>query len=282
MKRLVLMLAALFLSLNMYIVSALSENNEKMVARYDGEIRFQDAEWLQSDKVTVNAIAKKGLINRNFFSGSGYKGCFYWPEDEAKLCLKYNRELLPSGISENGNVGVWNLQYTPLKTIGGYEPNRLLMHYLSKVRNNKVSDKCDQCVAILVEYGIKTEGKTMSEVFIDLLSKLSAQYGKFDVYVHMKLEELCSYDEGEQHLTAKELVNLSKPYAASASRMNFDGVSVRAYCVIHGDNDTGIVLRWVNKETIELVYGKTNTAPLFQEIATALEEANSQKQEAGL
>ena len=229
-------------------------------AQYDAEIKFQDIEWEQSDKSVVDALVAKGLIDKYYFNGTGGRPCFCWPEADTDLQIKYNNRILPEIIRENGWIGSWKLDYISKKKIGGHDPNALSLHFLSNIkRYNTISDNCDRLIAISVLYNTKSTEIPIPEMFIDLLTKLSAQYGQFDVYINADIESNRELNKEYGKITAKDLSSKVTTFASSIFVSKFEKNGVLAFATIHGKNNTAIALRLLQHNELELIYSKTDT-----------------------
>lgn len=272
----------MFMTLVIICVCCVSFSSFSEHAKYGAEIRFQDVDWGQSDHAVVDALVAKGLIDKYYFTGSGNKPCFCWPENDIDLQIATNNKVIPEIIRENNWKGTWQLQYQCKKLIGGYDPDALFIHFVGNIGKSSIADKCDNFIAVSIEYKEKSTEIPIPDMFIDLLSKLSEQYGNFDVYIDANLENDYFLKQNYGTMTAKELSAKIESYAASTNIMPFDKHNALAFAVIHGKNNTGITLRLLRFDELELIYGKTDTYLYFQKIEEILKEKYNKKQDAGL
>ena len=140
----------------------------------------------------------------------------------------------------------------------------------------------DNLVAVIVEYEYKSTDMPLTEMFVDLLKKLTEQYSDFRIFMCNEVVDFV-YDSKMGNYFPKdissEIESLLLPLSPNLTKYD-DGIY--AFAVLHGANDTGIVLRLVDSQKIQLIYGKTNTTEHFDLIKKAVEYKLSQRDNTGL
>ena len=252
-----------------------SVNVTKLIGKYDDELRFLGLEWGQSSTPSEQYLSNQGLFTFWDYSKntSFGRGCGYWPENETDLISYSLTDLAPNIILENDSVGFYIDSYYELhKKIGDLDAGSINLYYISNVTNGKITDKRDKLTMIDIIFKSSTVNHSKPEIFENLLSKLTEQYGEFRMYVSKDLYEPL------YGISTKELVKICEKYTSSITKGNYDGA---ALAVLTGKNNTGIALVWYMFE-VRLIYGKTDSYQDLQKIVEVLEKQVDDRPDAGL
>ena len=169
------------------------------------------------------------------------------------------------------------MHISPLKKVGGYTPNSAGLSFLNSIgADGQVDENSTELCGVYFSFDNKHERG--ADIFVDLLSKMEAQYGEFTRYLAKDLTRRYYKDmydviktsmEGAKQFTYREL-----------GKDTF--LSDCALCVLRGKNDTGIMLMISSSESVTLFYGKTDTIDRIEAIRKSLEAIPDDKEDAGI
>ncbi len=243
----------------------------------DQEITFQGIKWDSSDKQVIDEAYRLKIIKKKeYFNGSGKLPCFVWPQSD--LNFRYDTIRWFPEIIKDGNVaesGLWERSLGCSKSVGGHNPSSITFHYTGTIRHHldsdryTISNQCDHLIAVSLTYNNQSTGEDVEDVFWDLLNKLTSQYGTFVVVATNSIHK-------------KEIQKKASPIA-EVYVYDDEGVKLKddrkevVFAVIHGLNDTGIVMKWTKREEINLFYAKDNSYLYVQQLSEALEHNSKTK-----
>ena len=249
----------------------------KKVGKYDEELTFQGLEW-GSDHTTV--FTK--LEEIGFIETSNYKNVYntsymnHWPKEDLLFANWTAWQELPVAFRDQDKGAAQNY-ISPLKKVGGYTPNTASVSFLNSIDANGQVDK-DSTEFCGIVFSFDNKHERGADIFTDLLAKMESQYGEFTRYLAKDLTRRYYKDmydaiknsmEGAKQFTYRELGK--DTYLSDC-----------AVCVLHGKNNTGIMLMIDSSESVTLFYGKTDAVERIEAIQKALEAIPDDKEDAGI
>ena len=228
------------------------------------ELTFLDMEWGTDVKTAAEKLTEAGLVetSRDYFHYNSQYICF-WPGNELQFADWTAWNVLPE-IFGNDSPGAVGLTFVePLKKkVGGYTPQSAFLNFLNGIgEDGRVDSEKTELISACFEYDTRNN----PQIFVNILEKLEAKYGKFTRYMGERLE------------------NYTDVYGAISGCMEGAGLYASdelgsdtyllpyAICTLHGDNDTAIVLMIDDNADVTLLYGKTDATERIAEIQKALE-----------
>lgn len=246
------------------------------IGKYDGEIRFQGLEWGTDHASGFQQLKDQGFVSPEAVGYFGYSSSiWHWPEEDLLFARSGDWRTLPVAF-EDHRTGAGRISLDPEKTVGGYPPQTVTLVFLDGIDGDgKVTEEETHLIGVYLRYDNRhAEG---SRVFTDLLEKLEAIYGKFSRYLAEGLERY----EPETAAEIEAAMN-----GATIFRMMDLGqekpLEDCAFCIIRGQEQTGIMLGIDSSENVTLFYGRTDVAGQIDRLRDALENENEQVEEAGL
>ena len=249
----------------------------KKVGKYDDELTFQGLEW-GTDAVSAHKkLAEAGFVeDREYISTFNTNYMYHWPEQDLLFANWSAWDELPVAFGDQ-KKGAAELHISPLKKVGGYTPNSAGLSFLNSIgADGQVDENSTELCGVYFSFDNKHERG--ADIFVDLLSKMEAQYGEFTRYLAKDLTRRYYKDmydviktsmEGAKQFTYREL-----------GKDTF--LSDCALCVLRGKNDTGIMLMISSSESVTLFYGKTDTIDRIEAIRKSLEAIPDDKEDAGI
>lgn len=243
----------------------------------DNEIQFQGMEWGMTNKAARKYITDNGLIGQGTGENGGRPG-YFWTENDVLLANTNMVKLTPQIIRENSWIGTFTENFFGIhKKIGGHEADQLSLAYINPVKDGKVDEKTTRLIGVRIVFTKKVDDESGAAIFFDLLTKLRSQYGEFKIYLRTDSRRSTRREEND------EVEALVYEYCDDVTLFESDASNVsRVLAVMRGSNNTGIYLRWVNTDTIELTYAETDTYKYIEDIRQALEDAPDDMEDIGL
>ncbi len=258
-------------------------NVTKKIGKYDDELLFQGIEWGSDVTETYKKLADAGLVepireDGYFYS---YVSCYgymnFWPKDDLYFASSGQWQNLPV-VFQDQRTGAGTMSITPLKKIGGYEPQSVSLCFTSRIGEDGqiVKDDYELC-GVVISYDNKHERG--ADIFVDLLAKMEAQYGEFTRYL---AKDLTGRYYKEIYDIIKGSMTGAKMYTGREFRKENIYLSDNAFCLLRGKNNTGIMLSVNSSEYVTIFYGKTDTLEKLEAIQKLLEAVPDDKEDAGL
>lgn len=246
----------------------------RKVGKFDDELRFQGLEWGCDYQACEEKLKEVGIINEDARLHP-YSTILQhlWPENEL-MFNGFNWVELPV-VFRDKDLGVMQSYLSPEKKIGGYAPNSMSLYYLNGITDGKVDGEITKLCGVYISYD--NDHEPGAEIFRNLLSKMEEQYGAFTKYVHKSFTRRYYKDVYDG---IKDCMADAKQFT---DRDIKDGwLSVGATCILHGKNNTGIMLNIGSSGNVTLYYGKTDTMEGIKELQKILEEIPDTTEDAGL
>ena len=277
-KRIVCLLA-----LMMVFVAAFSLTERSGLAEgaagageYNGELLFQGLEWGMDGVSATQRLQEAGFIDEEIdVVNVNNTNMIHWPDEDLLFVTRQSVQLpeVFETHEHNGLVLFWTKARNP---IGGGMPHKIILHCLSSIgKDGKViraNEKENRLVGVELEFW-KSENNQSVEVFNNLLNEIESQYQtKFTMYIPRGLSR-------NNNKTAKDIYNSIKKRAKDAIEYKSSDLKGEkrtsmnvVLCILHGANNTGIVLGFDGAEKVTLFYGKTDVMKDIMELAAALEK----------
>lgn len=237
----------------------------KKVGRYDDELTFQGVPWDTDYKTACKMLEDAGLSQKD----SGYypsyvkRWIYLIPEKEEDFIIRLEEDNL-SGIFEDKQTGVFSIDLNETETkVGGESTSMIILSFVNGIKRNQIDKDKSLLKSIYIRFS--TDDESGQKTFINLLNKLEAQYGEFSYYFNKR-----SMSDLKKKIP--DIYNLLKSNAKTID----GGKKYIAYypvmCILHGKNNTAIVLRTIfDGSYTELYYGKTDSYLQINELQTILE-----------
>ena len=251
-------------------------NVTKRVGKYDDELTFQGLEWGSSDETVWKQLQEIGFVDpeRNAHAYRTSSIC-YWPDNDLKFANYSAWRSLPVAFSDQ-EKGAASLSLEPLKKVGGYSPNNVVLYFLNSIKDGEVDSESTELCGVYIHFDNKHEPG--GEIFANLLAKLESQYGEFTRYM-------------AKYMTRKSYKDVYNPIKASMEGAKMFSyrelgkecyLSTQAICTLQGQNNTGIMLTVESDGEVVLFYGKTDALQRIESIRKILENVPDDKEDAGI
>jgi len=280
-KRIVCLLALVMLFVAAFSLTERSGLAEGAAGagEYNGELLFQGLEWGMDGVSATQRLQEAGFIDEEIDGAyMNNTNMIHWPDEDLLFVTRQSVQLpeVFTTHEHNGLVQIWTKARNP---IGGGTPHKIILHCLCNIdKNGKViraipaNGKENRLVGVELEFW-KSENNQSVEVFNNLLNEIESQYQtKFTMYISRSLSR-------NNNKTAKEIYNSIKKRAKDAieyKSSDLKGEKITSMnvvlCILHGANNTGIVLGIDGAEKVTLFYGKTDVMKDIMELAAALEK----------
>lgn len=249
----------------------------KRVGKFDGELTFQGLEWGSDFETCWKRLQDAGFVDpeqRGYVYGTG--SMHYWPEQDLLFAHYGSWQNLPVVFGDKG-VGAARSGMSPLKKVGGFSPRTASLYFLNGIgEDGNVDGGITRLTGVYFYFD--NDHERGAEIFVSLLTKMEAQYGEFDRYLAKDFTRRFykdTYDVIKGSMAGAEMYTYRS--------LNRDPwLSNYAICVLHGKNDTGIMLMMDTSENVTLFYGKTDTLRGIREIQTVLEAVPDDREDAGI
>ena len=249
----------------------------RKIGKYDDELRFQGLAWGSDDKACCEGLQEAGIVPKDWVRSaynSSY-GAYLWPEDDMYFnTSKWND--IPV-ILQDKDVGIASLGITPEKKIGGYSPDYMTMYFLNAIDGDKIDSSKTELCGVYIRYDNQHEPG--AEIFRNLLAKMEEQYGEFTKYIHKGLTRRYYKDVYDG---IKDCMKNATQFDDRTLKSKDYYVRYGATCVLHGKNDTGIMLNIDTSGYVTLYYGNTKTWKQLKKIIKILEAEPDTTEDAGL
>lgn len=249
----------------------------KKVGKYDGELTYQNLAWGSSDKDCLANLIELGILDKNTTTlAHNISGLAYlWPENDLLFnSSKWND--LPVIFSDL-NLGTSRMNLKMLKSIGGFEPQTASLYFINGINSEDLVDpSITQLVGIYFRFDNEHEKGT--EIFKTLLTKLEEQYGEFSRYIHKDFTRRSNkniYDAISSNMQGATIFN-----SRSIDKDTY--LSTQATCILHGKNNTGIMITINSSERVTLFYGKTDVWNQIRILQEKLESMKETKDDGGI
>lgn len=249
----------------------------KKIGKYDGELTYQNLEWGSSDKDCAAKLTELGIIDKSRnYSAHQISGLAYlWPENELLFnSSKWND--LPVIFSDL-RAGTSRMDIQMLKSIGGFEPQSAILYFTNGINSEgQIDTNINQLAGVYFRFD--TEHEKGTDIFITLITKFEEQYGEFTRYIHKSFSRRSN----------KEIYNEISGVMNGATVFNSHSVdkdtylSTQATCILHGKNNTGIMLCINSTGRVTLFYGKTDVWNQIRLLQEKLESMKEIKEDGGI
>ena len=248
----------------------------KKLGKYDGELTFQGLEWGSDYKTAYKKLAEDGLVEDR--EPYAYNSIYlhFWPENELLFANFDSWYGLPVAFRDR-DIGAAEVNLDLQKKIGGYIPQNAELCFLNGVgADGKVDPEKTELYGVYLYFDRKIENS--AQMFVDLLSKLEAQYGEFTKYMAKDMTRKYNKDI---YTVIKNSMEGAKLYSYRELGRDLYLMD-EAICTLHGKNNTGILLMIDSSGNVTLFYGKTNSLEQIRGIQRILEALPDDKGDAGL
>ena len=226
---------------------------------YEGEILFQGVAWGTAEQQVRDELVAAGFADPAARVGMS-NNAPVWPEDDATLVEGLSTtpdSLFDSYAGYSGGV-------VPLKSIGGYMPEAVILTYLGSIQDGSFVENSSELVTAGVFY-LPNDLDEAITIYGELLGKLEGQYGTFEKHANKsRLDSRYS-----------DLTKLTGDAAA------FDGFEY-AFAVRYGQNNTAIMLDMTSYGAVILYYAKTDAYKQMNELTAIIEAHGANLEDAGL
>lgn len=249
----------------------------KKIGRYDGELTFQGLEWGSDSKTAYKKLQDIGFVDpENQRTPWSTHYIHFWPENELLFAYWNGWYELPVAFRDHSK-GAAEMDLAPLKKVGGYAPYQSYLEFLNPIGSDGTVDteKTELCG---VYFYFDNKHERGADIFVDLLSKMEAQYGEFTRYLARDLTRRWYKD---MYDIIKDSMDGAKVYSYRELGREIY-LNDCAICTLRGKNNTGIMLMIDSSENVTLYYGKTNMMDQVKAIQKVLEAVPDNKEDAGI
>ena len=236
----------------------------KRLGKTDREITFLGIPWGSDCETCIRLLKEQGVIAEEVQAGFHYTGnAWHWPENDLLFSRISAWRTLPA-VFEERQTGAARTSIRLKKTIGGYLPQTATLVYFNTIgEDGQINADETSLTGVCFSFENREEG---AGIFCGLLERLEEAYGEFLKYQSADIPRY--YPE----LNEKIKGPMTDAVSYTVQELG-DGVYLGEYaiCVIHGTNQTGIMLNIDTNETVTLFYGRTDATDLIralQETAT--------------
>ena len=247
----------------------------KKVGKYDDELTFQGLVWGSDAEEAGKKLAEAGFISdESRFSPYTTYYMHFWPDNDLKFASWSEWQELPVAFKDQSR-GSAELSIQPEKKVGGYSPAQAEMYFLNPVEGDKINEEKTELYGIYFYFDNKHEPGTT--IFVDLLSKMEAQYGEFTRYLARDLKRW-----------NKDIYNEIKNAMEGATEYKYRELGKDIYlsdcaiCTLRGKNNTGIMLMIDSSQNVTLFYCKTDVLDSIKAVQNILEAVPDDKEDAGI
>lgn len=239
--------------------------------KYDGVVNFRNLKWGMNYETCVQMLREEGLMDSHDGSFERQRnGVFQiWPDDDIKLTNRRMYTDLPLGLER---VAGGYACFAPIQDIAGYPARIISLGFLNHINDDgSVEPDTTELISVCITMYATDYNKKITDIFKDVLTKLEAEYGSFKIYTPEELKKweikgMKVYDD------LADLYNNANYYSTKesfADNYNGEHPNTGVLCVIHGTDDTGIMI-WLDASMVTILYGKTDASERIRKIEQGL------------
>lgn len=248
----------------------------KRIGKTDREILFLGIPWGSDCETCIRLLKEAEVIAAEVQPRFSYtSSVWHWPENDLLFSRISAWRSLPAAFAD-GKTGAARTSIQLKKTIGGYLPQTATLVFFNTVGNDGQVDP-DVTSLAGVYFSFANRSEQGAGVFCGLLERLEEAYGEFARYQAADIPRY--YPELNSKI--KNAMDGAKEYTVQELG---EGVYLGEYaiCIMHGSNQTGIMLSIDTNETVTLFYGRTDAPDMIRALQESVTMEPVHMEDAGV
>ena len=248
----------------------------RRLGKAEGPLTFQGIPWESDSETCILLLKESGFIAEDVQNRAGYSNSvWHWPEKDLLFTRDSAWRSLPVEFTDQ-KVGAKRTSLNPQKTVGGFMPQVSTLVYLNGTgEDGKIDTETTRLIGVYFSFDNRHEKGTT--IFTRLLGRLEEQYGAFNRYISK------DFSRYYPDLYAALAGSVKDATAYSIQELG-DDLYLGEYvlCTLHGQDNSGIMLRIDTNESVTLFYGRTDAEALISGLKEALSTEAEDLEDAGV